>query len=269
MKVSLSTGEMASHFGISKQTLIYYDKIGLFRPKIVNPETGYRFYTMEQCEVLDVILSLKRMDMSLGEIRDYLALKSVDQRILVLEAQERATEKKIESIRRIRQRLGLLIRSYRQRRRIVPFEIGIRRMPERPLVSQPIHAPHDMYQFEIAIKRLLETTQSRDDTGLHEFMDTMEVDAKGRELFHKTGLYVPDGGNDRLEAGDYAYIFHKGAYDTIAASRQNLLDYVESMGLRPVGMFVENTLMDTMAVSTEDDYLVEVLLRVRSSETVS
>ncbi len=36
--------EMASLFNVSRQTLIYYDKIGLFKPAVVN-EKGYRFYS--------------------------------------------------------------------------------------------------------------------------------------------------------------------------------------------------------------------------------
>ena len=39
--------EMASLFNVSRQTLIYYDKIGLFKPAVVN-EKGYRFYSPTQ-----------------------------------------------------------------------------------------------------------------------------------------------------------------------------------------------------------------------------
>ena len=39
--------EMASIFGVSRQTLIYYDKIGLFAPAEVN-EKGYRFIRLRR-----------------------------------------------------------------------------------------------------------------------------------------------------------------------------------------------------------------------------
>lgn len=41
-------GEMAKMHDISKQTLIYYDTIGLFKPSEKDNETGYRYYRIEQ-----------------------------------------------------------------------------------------------------------------------------------------------------------------------------------------------------------------------------
>ena len=38
---SYTTGEFARYFGIKKDTLLYYDKIGLFSPAGVRPN-GYR-----------------------------------------------------------------------------------------------------------------------------------------------------------------------------------------------------------------------------------
>ncbi len=40
MKDMFSIGELASYQNISKQTLIYYDKIGLFKPAYVDRTTS-------------------------------------------------------------------------------------------------------------------------------------------------------------------------------------------------------------------------------------
>ncbi|MFQ7474074.1 MAG: MerR family DNA-binding transcriptional regulator, partial [Anaerovoracaceae bacterium] len=37
-----SIGELSKYQNISKQTLIYYDKINLFKPAYINPSNGYR-----------------------------------------------------------------------------------------------------------------------------------------------------------------------------------------------------------------------------------
>ncbi len=44
----LSVSEFANMFDVSRQTLIYYDNIGLFKPCDVDPKTGYRKYTYNQ-----------------------------------------------------------------------------------------------------------------------------------------------------------------------------------------------------------------------------
>ena len=44
MENLFSIGEVARYQNISKQTLIFSDKIGLFRPAYVDPHNGYRYY---------------------------------------------------------------------------------------------------------------------------------------------------------------------------------------------------------------------------------
>ena len=69
MKDFFTIGELAKYQNISKQTLIYYDKIGLFLPAYVDPENGYRYYTAKQIDYLDTILIMKEMGFSLNAIR--------------------------------------------------------------------------------------------------------------------------------------------------------------------------------------------------------
>ena len=44
MENLFSIGEVARYQKISKQTLIFYDKIGLFRPDYIDPNNGYRYH---------------------------------------------------------------------------------------------------------------------------------------------------------------------------------------------------------------------------------
>lgn len=65
----IKIGQMSRMFGISKQTLHYYDKIGIFSPKVVG-ENGYRLYKYEQCLQLASILYLKKMGFTLSHIQE-------------------------------------------------------------------------------------------------------------------------------------------------------------------------------------------------------
>ena len=71
----ITTGEFAKLTGVTKHTLFYYDKIGLFSPEI-KKENGYRLYSFEQLEVFDVIQILRELDMPLEEIREYMDHRS-------------------------------------------------------------------------------------------------------------------------------------------------------------------------------------------------
>ena len=43
MEIRFTVGELAKLGGLSKQTLIFYDREGVFRPSYVDPANGYRY----------------------------------------------------------------------------------------------------------------------------------------------------------------------------------------------------------------------------------
>ena len=55
MKNLFSIGEVSKQQNISRQALIFYDKIGLFCPVYTNPNNGYRYYSANQLDYLDTI----------------------------------------------------------------------------------------------------------------------------------------------------------------------------------------------------------------------
>ncbi|MEL0969119.1 MerR family transcriptional regulator [Clostridioides difficile] len=67
-KQYFTTGEFAKLCGISKQTLIFYDKIGIFSPEYKD-KNNYRYYSVYQYDTLDILQSLREIGMSLEEIK--------------------------------------------------------------------------------------------------------------------------------------------------------------------------------------------------------
>ena len=63
-----STGEFAKLCNVNKKTLFHYDEIGLFKPEIVK-ENGYRYYSIYQLEIFDMIYTLRDLGVPLKEIK--------------------------------------------------------------------------------------------------------------------------------------------------------------------------------------------------------
>lgn len=57
----LSISEMAKLRQITPETLRHYDRIGLFRPSYIDPESGYRYYSITQYEDLGTIVELRQL----------------------------------------------------------------------------------------------------------------------------------------------------------------------------------------------------------------
>ena len=77
MEGMFEIGEMARLFDISRQTLIYYDRIGLFHPARVN-DHGYRFYAPTQIPMLRLICMLRELGVELKEIERLMGGRDID-----------------------------------------------------------------------------------------------------------------------------------------------------------------------------------------------
>ena len=82
MKNMFSIGEVSKCQNISKQTLIFYDKIGLFQPAYVDPNNGYRYYSANQIDYLDTILIMKKIGFSLSEIKKHMQHYNISIRLI-------------------------------------------------------------------------------------------------------------------------------------------------------------------------------------------
>ena len=67
-RIMLKIGEFARVGQVSIATLRYYDQYGLLKPSTLDPESGYRFYSLDQLPRLNRILALKDLGFPLEQI---------------------------------------------------------------------------------------------------------------------------------------------------------------------------------------------------------
>lgn len=72
----LSIGEFSKCCEVSPKTLRYYAEIGLIKPDEINPENGYRYYSIRQLQKMLLINRLKSYQFSLEEIKAILELET-------------------------------------------------------------------------------------------------------------------------------------------------------------------------------------------------
>ena len=72
-----SIGEFASLFKLSKQTLFYYERNNILKPSYID-ENGYRYYSLEQYFIFDIIINMRKLGIPLKEIADYIQNRDVN-----------------------------------------------------------------------------------------------------------------------------------------------------------------------------------------------
>lgn len=103
-----TTGNFARLTKTTPRTLRFYDSKGLLKPSGKN-KSGYRLYTLQDLEKLQMILLLRRLGLSLEEIR-YLLLEGSGDLLTSLKLQQTLVGEKIDHLHRIADTLSGAIR---------------------------------------------------------------------------------------------------------------------------------------------------------------
>ena len=94
-----STGEFAKLCNVNKKTLFYYDEIGLFKPEIVK-ENGYRYYSVYQLEVFDIIYTLRDLGVPLKQIKSFIDERNPKSVVEFFKYKTEEIENEIKQLRR-------------------------------------------------------------------------------------------------------------------------------------------------------------------------
>lgn len=99
--------ELARKHGLSRSTLLYYDRIGLLVPSERN-EAGYRLYSLNDHEKLSTICSFRQAGLTIEDIRRMLSMED-DTNGMVLKRRIRELEKEIRTLRTQQHLLGKML----------------------------------------------------------------------------------------------------------------------------------------------------------------
>ena len=88
--------QVATFYSIRKDTLLYYDRIGLFQPEI-RKENGYRYYSASQLAELDTILTLRDLDFPIPAIKEALKDLNPGSFVELMEREEESIRRKIDA----------------------------------------------------------------------------------------------------------------------------------------------------------------------------
>lgn len=271
MKKRILTGTVSKITGIPKQTLIYYDKIGLLEPETY--ENGYRGYSYEDLEKLDIIMSLKETGLSLKEIIDFMKESSIDQSIDVLEKQSLKLKDHIEYLNTIQARIEFRVKELKViKRKPLTKEIRIVTYPERYIVDFPIDNNGEL-SFGYALKAMRDHMFSNE--AYHKYAHMVEGVMLDKQclLSHKyeqlksVFVFIDHYDNKPyekiLKKGKYVVMQHHGTYDTTHYTYATMLEYLRERSFTIVGDALELSVLNHWATQSEEDYVTEIQIPIQ------
>ena len=152
----IAISEMAKLYGITRQTLIYYDEIDLFKPVKVDCK-GYRYYSRRQIPYLREICFLKSVGVSLKEILEHFKDRSAIKEMKLLKEQRNRITQEVSRLNKLRDSINQRIRLYEQSVEAEDVNIRgpfIRRFPAQRLLFHEYVKPINRENLHITLMTL-------------------------------------------------------------------------------------------------------------------
>ena len=147
----LSIGEMSKLTGVSIKSLRYYERIDILKPAYINSDTGYRYYSLDQIYLVEIIIFCIELGIPLKEFSNHVDEDSVMDFRKFFALGKEITQKKLKSLER-----GLkLIDAIEQQMDLAELhqdgKIYTREILEKIFYTKPCEKPpKDITQIEIA-----------------------------------------------------------------------------------------------------------------------
>ena len=268
MNIRFTVGEFAKLCGISKQTLIFYDRENVLKPKERDEYNGYRYYTADQLEQMDSILILREIGVSLSEIRAYMANRSLKSSLQLLESQRAAIQEKLDHLTTVQGRIDRKIDSLRRLDR-QDFSFRFETLPEQLLAVEEVRPPCGLLQVDMALKRLMKRVKRTDMDHFYQVGDIVpQASVEQGKFLHFRWAFLPveerEEGVTVLSrpAGLYAVQTHHGPYTRMGETYRAMLAALEREGKRVSGDAYEFCVLDSLTSASPEHYCTQIQIPV-------
>jgi DNA-binding transcriptional MerR regulator len=130
----LSIGAFASMTRISIKALRLYDQLGILQPRQIDPQSGYRYYGIDQISAARMIRNMRDMDMPLATIRRMLEIVPVSQAQAELMVRQHL-EMRERQLEQIRWQARQFTKTLKPEANKMSLEVVIKDIPMQQIIS--------------------------------------------------------------------------------------------------------------------------------------
>ncbi|WP_406243668.1 MerR family transcriptional regulator [Tissierella carlieri] len=275
----LSIGEFSNICKVSTKTLRYYAEIGLILPVEINPENGYRYYSVEQLETMLFINRLKSYNFSLEEIKTILKSEELlDEKLyLALIEKKKEIEKQVQELKKTLDQLNNDISNLKQGKSIMSYlesiDVQLVEVPNMYLLSfrKMVHEYEFAEEYGNCFSKLFKKIQD----------DKLTILAPPMVLFHSaefssfgldTEFAIPvkeyvTGTRDFYPGLCLKTVLY-GSYSNLSSVYTKQREWAEKEGYECNNALYEVYVTDPTQVSKESELITEIYYPVKKKRQI-
>lgn len=265
-------GDVAKMFHVSVGSLRHYEQAGLLKPEYIDPDTGYRYYSVRQFEVLNTIRYLRVLDMPLNQIGDFLRNREIDVMEDKLLKQKELVAQKQRELAAIERKIDHRLQQLKDARSSERNVIRLKKAPAcRVVWLRDSLSPQSYLDLEYAIRRLEENQREslaflgKVGVGISKENLLAEKFAQYDSVFlvlDEEDLY--EGEVEEHPEELCVSLYFCGSHREAGVYYEKLMKYIKKHKLEITGFSREITLIDYGMTDDTEKFVTEIRIPVRS-----
>lgn len=268
----LKIGEFAKLNKVTVKTLRYYDNLGLLKPEKTDTNTGYRYYSIDQMQILNRILSLKNVGFSLDEILLILNKNmNLEEIRNLLELKHIEVAKKIEENNSTLLSLEVLIKTFNEGEYIMKYDVVVKTIESvlvaslRDIISTYSNQGHLWEELNNHIEKYNVKILPPCMVTYHD--SSYKEDSVDAEVIEPISEKIPS--TDRInvkyleKVEQMACVVHKGPFENIHMAYNAILKWIEENKYKISGPQRELYLKGEWITNDPNEYLSEIQIPIK------
>lgn len=264
-------GMFAALNHVTVKTLRFYEEQGLLTPALIHPETGYRYYTLNQMAVIHQINALKQAGFTLEEIRSINA--GADEGAVLLKKKAELLAKIADLTRQV-----AALEGYPAKKNgCLSAPVLVKKIPECTVayIQTRLESYDSLFEKMPEMGALMEKAGCTCALPEYCFTNYPESEYKDEDISAELCEAVAE---QKEEMGGLKFktlpetlaacIFHKGSYNSLPESCATVLKYIEENGYEIAGAIRESYIDGVWNKEDEREWLSEIQVPVMEKNRV-
>lgn len=266
-----TTGEFAKLFNVKKQTLFYYDQIGIFKPEYIG-ENGYRYYSYTQLETFEVLTMFKELHVPLKDIREHMENRSPKALIGLLEGRKLDIDSAIKRLEFARRYIDEKIAVTREGIGAPLGKIVFEELNDEYLVTTDYTGKDDEKDIAQAVSEHFSYCKSLGLISAYAIGGIIPIESVTKKSYKYSKFYTivdpgalaNSGYKDACidSGGKYIAIYDDNGYDNVCALCNKVITYAKKNHLRLDDSLYEDVILDDLSVEGYYHYLIKISARI-------
>ncbi|OFI01548.1 HTH-type transcriptional regulator ZntR [Clostridium acetireducens DSM 10703] len=267
MKDYYKIGEISKIYAISRDSLMYYEKLGILKP--MRNSNGYRIYTMNDIWKLNLIKELRNFNFPMVKIKKYINNRTIKTTKDMLNEEIQLINNKIEELNLLKNNVLKRIENIKNvEDNIILNTVKLTYIEKRKALTLNGNVSRDE-EIDFLIKKLQKKNEDK-----FYLLGNTKVGAIYNLDSLKKGIYnefksvfclLDDRENDYnliLDEGNYVSISYKGSYSSNKKYIQMLFSFINEHKYKIMSDPIEIYKIDVHETSLKEEFITEIQIPV-------